>query len=384
MIPPGHWLGMLGGGQLGRMFTHAAQALGYRILVLDPDPHSPAGAVADRHLQAKYDDSEALDELARSCAAVTTEFENVPAGALDRLARAIPARPSANAVRIAQDRELEKSFLADNGFAVAPFRVLKCAADCADIPPGLLPGIVKTARLGYDGKGQVGVGTAADVTDAFRGLHGQPCVLEQRVPLALEVSVLVARSASDRTAVWPIAENRHRDGILDVSIVPARIPEALAAEARALGLRVAERLDYQGVLCVEMFVTTDGRLLINEIAPRPHNSGHWSIDGAFTSQFEQQCRVLAGLPLGDTTQHTPAVMINLLGDIWFDAPAAKATREPDWAGVLADPRAKLHLYGKREARRGRKMGHVTCLAGDVGAALAAGARVKRNLGIPEV
>ena len=383
MIPPGYWLGMLGGGQLGRMFTHAAQALGYRILVLDPDPHSPAGAVADRHLQAKYDDPAALDELARSCAAVTTEFENVPAGALDRLANAIPARPSAHPVRIAQDRELEKSFLADNGFAVAPFRVLKSAADCADIPPGLLPGIVKTARLGYDGKGQVSVGTAAGVADAFRGLHEQPCVLEQCVPLALEISVLVARPATGRIAVWPIAENRHRDGILDVSIVPARIPEALAAEARALGLRVAERLDYQGVLCVEMFVTTDGRLLINEIAPRPHNSGHWSIDGAFTSQFEQQCRVLAGLPLGDTTQHTPAVMVNLLGDIWFDAPAAETTREPDWAGVLADPRARLHLYGKQEARRGRKMGHVTCLASDAGATLAAAARVKRTVGIPE-
>ena len=383
MIPPGSWLGMLGGGQLGRMFTHAAQALGYRILVVDPDPHSPAGAAADRHLQARYDDSGALDEIGRSCAAVTTEFENVPAGALEQLARVIPARPSAHAVRIAQDRELEKSFLADNGFDVAPFRVLKSAADCADIPPRLLPGIVKTTRLGYDGKGQVGVGTAAHVAAAFRSLHQQPCVLEQRVPLALEISVLVARSGAGRTAVWPIAENRHRDGILDVSIVPARIPEVLAAEARALGLRVAERLDYEGVLCVEMFVTADGRLLINEIAPRPHNSGHWSIDGAFTSQFEQQCRVLADLPLGDTTQHTKAAMVNLLGDIWFDAPSSQATREPDWAGVLADKCARLHLYGKREARRGRKMGHVTCLAGDVGVALEAAARVKRTLGIPE-
>jgi 5-(carboxyamino)imidazole ribonucleotide synthase len=383
MIPPGSWLGILGGGQLGRMFTHAAQALGYKVLVLDPDTLSPAGAVADRQLQAKYEDPEALDELARVCAAVTTEFENVPAGALEQLARRIPARPSAKAVRIAQDREQEKTFLADNGFAVAPFRVLKSASDCAGIPPGLLPGIVKTAHLGYDGKGQVRVQTDAGVANAFRSMNEQPCVLERRVALALEISVLVARSASGQTAAWPIAENGHRNGILDVSIVPARIPDPLAAQARAAAMRIAECLDYTGVLCVEMFVTTDGRLLINELAPRPHNSGHWSIDASFTSQFEQQCRVLAALPLGDTSQHTPAVMVNLLGDVWYGSPAAQATREPDWGAVLADPRAKLHLYGKQEARRGRKMGHVTCLGSTIDDVLVAAARVKRILGIPE-
>ncbi len=374
---------MLGGGQLGRMFTHAAQALGYKVLVLDPDTLSPAGAVADRHLPAKYEDPEALAELARACAAVTTEFENVPAGALEQLALQIPARPSAQAVRVAQDRGQEKTFLADNGFAVAPFRVLNSASACAGIPPGLLPGIVKTARLGYDGKGQVHVQTEADVANAFCSLHAQPCVLEQRVALALEISILVARSASGQTAVWSIAENGHRNGILDVSIVPARIPDSLAAQARAAGMRVAECLDYVGVLCVEMFVTTGGRLLINEMAPRPHNSGHWSIDGSFTSQFEQQCRVLAGLPLGDTSQHTSAVMVNLLGDVWYDSPGAEATREPDWSTVLADPRAKLHLYGKRDARRARKMGHVTCLGSRIDDALAAAARVKRILGIPD-
>jgi 5-(carboxyamino)imidazole ribonucleotide synthase len=382
MIRPGSWLGMLGGGQLGRMFTHAAQALGYKVLVLDPNTPSPAGAVADRHLLAKHDDLQALDEVARVCAAVTTEFENVPASALERLARQIPAWPSAHAVRIAQDRTQEKTFLVNNGFAVAPSRALNSACDCTGIPPGLLPGIVKTARLGYDGKGQVRVQTEADVTNAFRSLHAQPCVLEQRVPLALEISVLVARAASGQSAVWPIAENGHRRGILDVSIVPARIPDSLAAQARALGMRVADRLDYVGVLCVEMFVTTDGRLLINEMAPRPHNSGHWSIDGSFTSQFEQQCRVLAGLPLGDTSQHTPTVMVNLLGDVWYDSLAPQAAREPDWCAVLADPRAKLHLYGKQEARRKRKMGHVTCLARSIDDALEAAARVKRVLGIP--
>jgi 5-(carboxyamino)imidazole ribonucleotide synthase len=374
---------MLGGGQLGRMFTHAAQALGYKVLVLDPDALSPAGAVADRHLQAQYEDPEALAELARTCAAVTTEFENVPAGALEQLAREIPARPAAQSVRIAQDREQEKKFLAENGFALAPYRVLKSASDCTGIAPELLPGIVKTARLGYDGKGQVHAQTDADVADAFRDLHAQPCVLEQRVSLALEISALVARSASGQTAVWPLAENAHRDGILDVSIVPARIPDLLAVEARAAGMRIAECLDYVGVLCVEMFLTPHGLLLINEIAPRPHNSGHWSIDGSFTSQFEQQCRALAGLPLGDTAQHTPAVMVNLLGDIWYDARGTGTTREPDWRAVLADPRAKLHLYGKREARRGRKMGHVTCLGGSLDDALAAATRVKRALGIPD-
>lgn len=365
------------------MFSHAAQALGYKVLVLDPDTLSPAGAVADRHLLAKYEDPDALDELARICAAVTTEFENVPAGALERLARQIPARPSAPAVRIAQDREQEKTFLAGNGFAVASFRVLKSASDCTGIPPGLLPGIVKTARLGYDGKGQVHVQTEADVARAFRGLHEQHCVLEQRVTLALEISVLVARSASGAAAVWPVAENGHRNGILDVSIVPARIPDALATEARAVGLRLAERLDYIGVLCVEMFVTADERLLINELAPRPHNSGHWSIDGSLTSQFEQQCRVLAGLPLGDTSQHTPAAMVNVLGDVWYGSPAALAPRDPDWGAVLADPRAKLHLYGKQDARRGRKMGNVTCLGDRLDDAVAAAARVKRVLGIPD-
>ena len=207
-------------------------------------------------------------------------------------------------------------------------------------------------------------------------------MLEQRVTLALEISVLVARSASGQSVVWPIAENSHRDGILDLSIVPARIPAALAAAAHELGARLAERLEYVGVLCVEMFVTTDGRLLVNEIAPRPHNSGHWTIDAAITSQFEQQCRVLAGLPMGDTAQHTPAVMVNLLGDIWYDSPSATTRREPSWQAVLDEPRAKLHLYGKHEPRRGRKMGHVTCLGGGLAEALDAAMRVKTHLGIP--
>ena len=382
MISPGAWLGLLGGGQLGRMFAHAAQRLGYRVLVLDPDPGSPTGAVADRHLQAGYTDSAALDELARVCAAVTTEFENVPAAALDRLAGAIPSRPAAAAVRIAQDRVLEKTFLESAGFAVAPFRALSSEADCADLPPGLFPGIVKTARLGYDGKGQVVVHSADEARTAFTNLNAQPCVLERKVALEREISVLIARSVSGATTVWPVAENQHRNGILDITIVPARIDGTLSERAREMGRRIAERLDYVGVLCVEMFVTKDDELLVNEIAPRPHNSGHWTIDAAITSQFEQQCRVLADAPLGSVAAHSSAVMVNLLGDIWFESSDSDSIREPDWPAVLRDANAKLHLYGKREPRRARKMGHVTCVCGTVEAGLGAAARIKQALGIP--
>jgi 5-(carboxyamino)imidazole ribonucleotide synthase len=383
MIQPGSWLGMLGGGQLGRMFTHAAQALGYKVLVLDPDPLSPAGAVADRHLAAAYLDEAALDELARRCAAVTTEFENVPATALDRLARTIPTRPAASAVRIAQDRVAEKSFVVQQGFDVAPYKPLFSESECRGLPAELFPGIVKTARLGYDGKGQVAVASEGAALDAFRALKGQPCVLERKIALEREISVLVSRGADGATAVWPIAENQHRDGILDVSIVPARIGRELELKAQAMGTTIADRLGYVGVLCVEMFVARDGSLLVNEMAPRPHNSGHWTIDGAVTSQFEQQCRALVGAPLGATHAHSAAVMINLLGDIWFESAAGDALREPDWAAVLREPSAKLHLYGKREPRRARKMGHVTLLGETLEARLAAAARVKRAFGIPE-
>jgi 5-(carboxyamino)imidazole ribonucleotide synthase len=383
MIPPGSWLGLLGGGQLGRMFAQAAQRLGYRVLVVDPDPSSPTGAIAEHHLQADYADPSALDELTQTCAAVTTEFENVPAAALERLAARIPSRPSGSAVRIAQDRMLEKAFLAGNGFAVAPFHPLASPADCESAPAALFPGVVKTSRLGYDGKGQAVVRNHAELGDAFRALRAQPCVLEQKIVLAREISVLVARSRSGSVVVWPIAENAHRNGILDVTIVPARITGEMAEEARATGIRIAERLDYVGVLCVEMFVTTDGRLLVNEMAPRPHNSGHWTIDGAVTSQFEQQCRALVDAPLGAVAAHSDAVMVNLLGDIWFASPAATTSREPDWRTILEDPTAKLHLYGKHEPRRGRKMGHVTFVGGTLDARLASVSRLKQALGIPE-
>jgi 5-(carboxyamino)imidazole ribonucleotide synthase len=372
----------LGGGQLGRMFCMAAQSLGYRVAVLDPGADSPAGNVADRHVHADYLDPAGLARLSAIARAATTEFENVPAAALEFLARTARVSPAAASVAIAQDRIREKGFLREHGFDVAPFAVLASARDAAAPDASLLPGIVKSARMGYDGKGQVRVAAVGDVAAAYRALGGVPCVLERLVDLACEVSVIVARDGRGDATTWPVAENRHRDGILDVSIVPARVPEALATRARDVATRVASALDYRGVLCVEMFVTRDGGLLVNEIAPRPHNSGHYTIDACVTSQFEQQARVLAGLPMGDTRQHEPAVMVNLLGDLWFEGPGAAAPREPDWPAVLAHPQAKLHLYGKAEPRRGRKMGHVTCLAPTLDGALAVAKAIKRSLAIP--
>ncbi|HVO89659.1 MAG TPA: 5-(carboxyamino)imidazole ribonucleotide synthase [Casimicrobiaceae bacterium] len=380
-IGPGAWLGLLGGGQLGRMFCMAAQSLGYKVAVVDPGDQSPAGSVADRHLQADYLDIHALTELAQRCRGATTEFENVPAAALDFLAKTMRVTPSATSVAIAQDRISEKTFLAGQRFAVAPFAVLRNVEEARGIDTSLLPGIVKSARLGYDGKGQVRVKSTREVVQAVETMGRKPCVLEQLVELACEVSVVVARTDDGTTCAWPVSENGHRDGILDVSIVPARVSTALAAQARDVAMAVARALSYRGVLCVEMFVSRKGELLVNEIAPRPHNSGHYTIDACVTSQFEQQARVLAGLPLGDTTQHTPAVMVNLLGEVWFEG-ASTSPREPDWTAVLRHGSAKLHLYGKAEARRGRKMGHVTCLGTTLDDALATAATIKQALGIP--
>jgi 5-(carboxyamino)imidazole ribonucleotide synthase len=379
VIPPGAWLGLLGGGQLGRMFCMAAQSLGYKVAVLDPGADGPAASVADRHIHADYLDPAGLARLAGIARAATTEFENVPAGALEFLARNARVTPSAASVAIAQDRISEKTFLSGHGFAVAPYAVLRSAADARAADAALVPGIVKSARLGYDGKGQVRVATPDAVPAAYAMSGNVPCVLERFVDLACEVSVIVARTDDGATATWPVAENQHRDGVLDLSIVPARVSDTLAAEARRIATDIATALDYRGVLCVELFVTRDGKLLVNEIAPRPHNSGHYTIDACVTSQFEQQARVLAGLPLGDTRQHEPAVMVNLLGDLWFDG-AGATPREPDWMLVLKHPQAKLHLYGKAEPRRGRKMGHVTCLAPTLDGALEVARAIRGDLG----
>ena len=372
MIEPGAFLGLLGGGQLGRMFTMAAQSMGYRVIVLDPGAHSPAGSVADEHIAADYLDPDALRTLASRCAAVTTEFENVPADSLRFLARHTRVSPDADSVAVAQDRILEKQFLVDAGLQVAPYRVIRTEADLTTGMDQLLPGILKRSRLGYDGKGQARVTTRDEAVAAFARLGGEPCVLERLLPLQREVSCVVARGFDGATVSWPVAENEHAGGILDVSIVPARVSPALAGAARDAALAVANRLDYRGVLCVEFFVIEGGRLLANEIAPRPHNSGHYTIDACLTSQFEQQARVLCGMPLGDTALHSPAVMVNVLGELW-------ARGEPAWEHVLRHPRAKLHLYGKREARPGRKMGHYTVLADNADTALAEALEARAKL-----
>jgi 5-(carboxyamino)imidazole ribonucleotide synthase len=363
MILPGATVGVLGGGQLGRMFTLQARTMGYRVAVLDPDPLSPAGAVADHHIQAPYDDKQALRELSSACAAVTTEFENVPAGALEELSRSSLVRPPVNAVATAQDRMTEKSFFQSKGFPTATFRPVRTekelAAALAEIPR---PALLKTSRLGYDGKGQAMVANKAEAVAAFQRFGRVPCVLEELINLEGELSVILARGADGDIATFPVAENRHRDGILETSVVPARISEKLAREACDLATAIAEAMDYAGVLGVEMFVASGDRLLVNEMAPRPHNSGHYTMDACSADQFEQQLRTLCGLPLARPWLLSPVAMINLLGDLWNGG-------EPRWEAALSRPGVRLHLYGKAEARPGRKMGHLNCLAQDPDRAL---------------
>jgi 5-(carboxyamino)imidazole ribonucleotide synthase len=374
VILPGATLGLLGGGQLGRMFAVAARTLGYRVTVLDPDPLSPAAEFATGHLNTGYTDPAAIADLARNCAAVTTEFENAPAAALDALSRQTVVRPSGSAVAVAQDRRREKGFFAERGFPVGAYASIEDPAEfAAALARVKLPALLKTARFGYDGKGQARIESPADLARAFHEWKGVPCVLEELLALEREISVVLGRSDDGAVAVFPVAENRHAHGILDITIAPARIPAPLAAEATALASRLAAALDYVGVLAVEMFVV-GGKLLLNEIAPRPHNSAHYTIDACRTSQFEQQVRVLCGLPLGDPSQHSPAVMVNLLGDIWTNG-------EPKWEAVLRHPGAHLHLYGKRDARPGRKMGHVTVCEASAAHALEVALDIRRALGI---
>ncbi|MFC5474618.1 5-(carboxyamino)imidazole ribonucleotide synthase [Paraherbaspirillum soli] len=363
---PATWLGVMGGGQLGRMFTHAAQAMGYKVAVLEPEQDCPAGQVADRHFLEDYTDQVGLTEMAELCAAVTTEFENVAAQSLAWLAEHTFVAPAAACVSIAQDRIEEKRFFtqcsAASGVHPAPHQVIASAADIDRIPATLLPGILKTVRLGYDGKGQVRVRTLDEVRAAFAEMHGVACVLEKMLPLAYEVSVLVARGTDGAAVVYPIAENVHRDGILFTTTVPGpNVSDDCARRAQQAALEIIGQLGYVGVLCIEFFVLQDGSLVVNEMAPRPHNSGHYTIDACVTSQFAQQVRAMARMPLGDTRQHSPAVMLNILGDVWFDG-SGDHVREPAWDQIMALPGAYLHLYGKAHARRGRKMGHITFVA----------------------
>jgi len=378
ILPPG-MLGMLGGGQLGRFFVIAAHEMGYKVTVLDPDANSPAGRIADVHICAKYDDEAALKQMAATCQAVTTEFENVPAATLDLLAGSVPVHPSGKAVAIAQHRVSEKNFLKDAGLPVAPFVVIDSDADIPADDSDIYPAILKVSRFGYDGKGQARVADAEQAKKAFADFGREECVLEKMLKLDCEVSVVLARDVGGQVATFPTAENSHLNGILDVSIVPARGSDAVNHQAQKLAISVAEKLGYTGVLGVEFFVC-GGELLVNEIAPRPHNSGHYTLDACVTNQFEQQVRVMAGLPLGSSRQHSAAVMVNLLGDVW-PVNAAGGRDEPDWQLAFANAQLKMHLYGKHEARAGRKMGHFTVLNASRDEAIKQAMQVRSELNI---
>lgn len=377
-ILPGATLGVLGGGQLGRMFTIAALTMGYRVVVLDPDPDSPAGRIASEHIRADYRDPHALAHMAKTCRAVTTEFENVHADSLRLLARHCVVRPSGDAVAVVQDRAQEKTFLRDQGFATAPFAVVRETGELeAALAHTGFPALIKVSRFGYDGKGQARVESIEEAHSAFAAMGGEVCVVEAFLPLVAELSVVLARDACGHTVCYPVAENQHRNGILDISMAPARVSETVAVRAREMAVAIAEKLAYCGVMAVEFFLLEGDRLLVNEIAPRPHNSGHYTLDACLTSQFEQQVRVLAGLPLGETRLFSPVVMVNLLGDVWQQG-------EPDWAALFKYPNLKLHLYGKKIARPGRKMGHFNVVAQSLEAALGTALAARAAIGMDRV
>ena len=359
-ILPGATLGVLGGGQLGRMFCVAARTLGYHVVVLDPDAGSPAGRIADEHIKADYLDESALDLLAARCDAVTTEFENVPAESLRYLAKTTQVSPSADALEVAQNRDREKRYALKAGLSPAPYYFIQSDADIDKAIAAIgVPAILKSATLGYDGKGQVVINQPEELRSAYESMSKVDCVLEKKIDLALEISVIVARNVQGEALSYPIAENEHRNGILHQSAVPARVDEAIAEKARQQAIDLAELMDYVGILAVEFFISGEGELLFNEMAPRTHNSGHYTKDACVTSQFEQQARMMCGLRPGDTRLISPVVMVNMLGDLW----------DPDWERLLAHPEIKLHLYGKAEARPGRKMGHFNVLAEDLAQAL---------------
>jgi len=359
IVLPGATIGVLGSGQLGRMLALAARRMGYRVHTLSPGVDTPTGQVADLEVSAEYDDLDAIRAFARGVDVVTFEFENVLNDAADAAAEVVPVRPSGSALHITQQRAREKGFLADRGYPVTPFAK---AQSLDELAVGLgvvgLPAIVKTSAFGYDGKGQHRINHIEEGERVWGLIGHQEAIIERLVDFSMEISVVAARGLDGGFAHYGAIENLHHNHILDLSVCPARVPLGLASEAVHLTHRVLDDLQYVGVLCVEFFVTTDGRLLVNEIAPRPHNSGHFTIDACVTSQFEQQVRAVCGLPLGDTAQVKPAAMVNLLGDLWVNG-------EPDWAAALAVPDVKLHLYGKSDPRVGRKMGHLTALGDSV-------------------
>lgn len=358
-ILPGAVLGVMGSGQLGRMFAIAARRLGYRVHTFSPDYDTPTGQVADKEVTASYDDEAAVSAFAKEISVLTFEFENVPSRTVAWAEQHCPVRPSGQVLHICQHRLREKEFLSGAGLPVAPFRRVENAEELQRAAEEIgLPGVLKTAAFGYDGKGQRKLSVGEDLAAAWKPFEGQPAVLEGFVPFEREVSVLVARGINGDITTWPVCENEHANHILDITYCPARIPDAVADRARQLAHKVALALDLVGVLAVEMFLLKDGDIVINELAPRPHNSGHYSFDASVTSQFEQQVRAVCGLPLGSTESLRPSAMANLLGDVW-------ANGEPNWSGALSIPEVKLHLYGKATPKPGRKMGHLVAFGSDV-------------------
>jgi 5-(carboxyamino)imidazole ribonucleotide synthase len=361
-ILPGSTIGVLGSGQLGRMFAIAARRMGYRVHTFSPETDTPTGQVADVEVTASYEDLDAVRDFTRHVHVVTFEFENIPVTTIDAVAEHVWVRPSGSVLHTTQHRLREKTFLARGGFPVTPFRSV---ASLADLQAGVhdlgLPAVLKTAGFGYDGKGQSKITSLSEAEAALQALQGQEAILEAFVDFEREVSVVAARGLHGAFAHYRVIENVHRQHILDVSIAPATVSAKIVNEAIEIARSVLAALDVIGVLCVEFFLTRDGKLLVNELAPRPHNSGHLTVDACVTSQFEQQLRAVCGLPLGSTEQYRPAAMGNLLGDLWHDG-------EPNWAAACTFPEVKLHLYGKLMPRPGRKMGHLTALAASAGAA----------------
>jgi 5-(carboxyamino)imidazole ribonucleotide synthase len=369
MIPPGKTIGVLGGGQLGRMFAHAAERLGYRVHIFEPAHKSPAGEVSAREINAPYTDIERLTEFVRDCDVVTYEFENIPVEPLWKIEKLAHLHPHWHVLEVCQNRMREKTWLRKNNFPHVPFAEVEAGGDIEGAVKRIgLPCVVKTADFGYDGKGQVKVTDEASLRRASDNFAKQRCVVERFIDFKCELSVIVARTPAGEMRTFPIAENIHTKHILDFSIAPARISEPIRVEAENLGRAIAEKLSVVGLLAVELFLTDRGEILVNELAPRPHNSGHYTMDACRTSQFEQHVRAICGLPLGDVALTAPAVMVNILGDAWKWRDG-QLVGDPDWSAILSAPNAHLHLYGKREPRVGRKMGHFTVQAETAGAAL---------------
>ncbi len=379
MIPPGKTIGVLGGGQLGRMFAHAAERLGYRVHIYEPEPNGPAGEVSALETNRPYTEGEALAAFAKSVDVVTYEFENIPAEPLWGIEKLVQLHPHWSVLETCQNRLREKNWLRKNNFFPVPFAEVEAGDDLAAAIRKIgLPCVVKTADFGYDGKGQIKVSDDASLAKAVASFARQRCVIEKFIDFKCELSVLVARSSKGEVKIFPVAENIHTRHILDFSIVPARINDAVKAEAEKLALALVEKLGVVGLLAIELFLTDRGELLVNELAPRPHNSGHWTLDACVTSQFEQHVRAVCGLPLGDVSVVSPVVMVNILGDAWKWRDGA-LVGAPAWEAILAEPRAKLHLYGKKEPRSGRKMGHFTVTAQTADAALDAARALKAGL-----